>query len=476
MKKGFTLIEVLVSLFIFTLVILAAYKIYDHSQKTYILGEQLTDTQQSTRFAFEKVSLDLRTAGYRVYPDTDALRPDLPVEGMWSGAIAVRADFDRAEELALECTKDATTNECQANTGQYQLVTTGSRDIRVFVLAKKAGEAVDGSDETLVFKADLSVPRDGIIGDLSTLETVTIPGISLAQDKPPYKLYMVSFLPEDSDDPPYSVSDGGDVPANHLVWTPIADGIFSMHFDYYNQNGIADANLMAYDDADISNPSDLVLFRRTHGWPFGGSASGGGNTVRNAVVRIIGMTARPDGQYTDPQINNASLSTEEIAARTLTKMYRKYELTTTINMLNVGVAPHELADTNPPDDPTQLDAVVGYCGGALLEPLPGAGHGHLLDPGHRLRPVEHLGRGLEVQLRRRPQYLRRHLQPRGLRRPREGGFLHPQTHQRRHLPGPRFRPGQRGQLLPQPHQRDRVHRGPEPPQAPGGGSGGGRLS
>jgi hypothetical protein len=73
------------------------------------------------------------------------------------------------------------------------------------------------------------------------------------------------------------------------------------------------------------------------------------------------MTARPDGQYTDPLVG-----TDTSGPRYETRMHRKYELTTSINMLNVGVAPHELADTVPPDDPTLLDSTVGYCGGVLL--------------------------------------------------------------------------------------------------------------
>jgi prepilin-type N-terminal cleavage/methylation domain-containing protein len=360
MKKGFTLIEVLVALFIFTLVILAAYKIYDHSQKTYLLGEQLTDAQQSTRFAFEKLSHDLRIAGFRVYPDSDALRTDLPIEGMWSGAIAVRADFDEAEETGLECTKDAATGECVSGTGQFGLVTTGNRDLRVYVLAKKAGQAVEGSNETLKFRADFSAPRDAFIGDPGTLETVVIPGVSLNQDKPPYKLYMVTFL-EEGDDGYAAVPDGGEVPAANLVWTPVADGIFSLSFEYYNQNGIAEANLVDPDEADATDPDDWPLFRRIHGWPFGGSGAGGGNVVKNVVMNLIGMTARPDGRYTDPLVG-----TDTSGPRFETRMHRKYELSTTLNLLNVGAAPHELADTIPPDDPSELVATLGYCGGALL--------------------------------------------------------------------------------------------------------------
>lgn len=379
MRKGFTLIEVLVSLFIFTLVVLAAYKIYDHSQKTYLLGEQLTDAQQSTRFAFEKISHDLRLAGYRVYPDSDALRPDLSIEAMWDGAIAIRADFEATEENDLECTIVPSTGMCSSGTGRFGLVTTGNRDIRVYCLAKKAPAAGsntdptagDGSDETLSFKADFSDNRDAAVGDRDDLETVTIPGVSLTQDKPPYKLYVVTFL--NPSDPGYvAVPAGGDVPAGNIVWTPVAEGIFSMRFDYYNQNGIAEANRMViesfgsasnFDPPDATEPEDKNLFLREHGWPFG---VGGGTMVKNVLVRLVGMTARPDGRYTDPQIHNADLTTEERAARTLTKMHRKYELNTSINMLNVGVAPHELADTIPPDDPSELMGVVGYCGGALL--------------------------------------------------------------------------------------------------------------
>jgi len=90
MKRGFTLIEILVAITIFALVMVAAYQVYERSQKAYVLGEQLSNTQQDIRFAYEQISHDLKTAGYLIYPDANALRPDMPLEGMWSGAVAIR--------------------------------------------------------------------------------------------------------------------------------------------------------------------------------------------------------------------------------------------------------------------------------------------------------------------------------------------------------------------------------------------------
>jgi prepilin-type N-terminal cleavage/methylation domain-containing protein len=374
MKKGFTLVEVIVAVFIFTLVILAAYQIYDHSQKTYLLGEQLSDVQQGIRFAYEKVSQDLRVTGYRVYPDSEALRPDLPLEGIWPRAIAIRASFTALNDpsahfTGLECTNKGVPDGLCTSTsvGIYPIVTTQNSDIHIYVLAKKPlGTGVAGSDEQVKFKVDLNGPRTATVSNPANLETIEVTGISLAQTDPPYTLYLVQ-VPDT-----LSITNNDTVHSNQMDWTPIAANIVSMQFEYYNQNGISAANIVAADGWDITGGPADPEFRRRHGWPFGSTA---GAFAKNVVFRIMGMTARPEsGKFVDPILQDPDFltkyTTEEQAVYIKTKQHRKYDLASTISMTNVGVAPHELADIVPPDPPSLLEAVTGYCNGALLMWLP----------------------------------------------------------------------------------------------------------
>ena len=97
-RHGFTLIEVLVAITIFTILMIAALKVYDQSQRSFILGEQQSDVQQNLRFAFEKVTGELRLAGFDFNHDADAMRPDEQLEGIWPGAIVFRANYDPSND------------------------------------------------------------------------------------------------------------------------------------------------------------------------------------------------------------------------------------------------------------------------------------------------------------------------------------------------------------------------------------------
>ncbi len=63
-NKGFTLIETMITILIFSLVISAVYATHTVQQNTYRAQEQVADMQQSLRAAFTLLRSDIRTAGY----------------------------------------------------------------------------------------------------------------------------------------------------------------------------------------------------------------------------------------------------------------------------------------------------------------------------------------------------------------------------------------------------------------------------
>ena len=346
MKKGFTLVEIMVAIFIFVLIIIAAYQIYERSQKTYILGEQLSDLQQNVRFAYEQISYDLRIAGFNVYPDDESTRPDEQIEGAWSGAIAIRADFNQSSASSdYTCTDSNDDRLCDDGTGQFLSVSTDNSEIRIYALAKKPNDA---NGETIKFKADLSKPRDAKVGEIGNLETIEIKGVAINQTNPPYTLYRITI------DPNVNIANGGTVPPSALIWTPLAGNIYSLNFTYYNEQGIGDDKIIAPDENDISSKENDYL--KKHGYPFGSAPT---NFIKNVQFTLRGVTQNPDPGWVD-----SSDPYQE------TKNKRKIDLSSTIVLKNLGVAPHELADTVPPDGPTELDFTLGYCNGVLLTWLP----------------------------------------------------------------------------------------------------------
>jgi prepilin-type N-terminal cleavage/methylation domain-containing protein len=63
-RKGLTMIEVLVSLTIFLVVLLAIYQLFDTSHATYESGTRKQDVQQQARLAMDEMVRAFRMAGY----------------------------------------------------------------------------------------------------------------------------------------------------------------------------------------------------------------------------------------------------------------------------------------------------------------------------------------------------------------------------------------------------------------------------
>ncbi len=63
-QKGFSLMEVLISLSVFTIVLFAVYTVFTASHRIFIGGEDKIEVQQTGRVAMEMVAREIRTAGY----------------------------------------------------------------------------------------------------------------------------------------------------------------------------------------------------------------------------------------------------------------------------------------------------------------------------------------------------------------------------------------------------------------------------
>ena len=63
-EPGFSLIELMVSLGIFSIVSLAAFSVLSSSQKTAVMNDQTVQVQRNVRLAVDLISRDLRMAGY----------------------------------------------------------------------------------------------------------------------------------------------------------------------------------------------------------------------------------------------------------------------------------------------------------------------------------------------------------------------------------------------------------------------------
>ncbi|WP_321493171.1 prepilin-type N-terminal cleavage/methylation domain-containing protein [uncultured Desulfobacter sp.] len=63
-QKGFTLIELMITLAIGSMITLAAYATFFSQQRTYVAQDQVAEVQQNLRAAFLRIVIELRMAGY----------------------------------------------------------------------------------------------------------------------------------------------------------------------------------------------------------------------------------------------------------------------------------------------------------------------------------------------------------------------------------------------------------------------------
>ncbi len=85
-NRGFTLIEVMASLVIFSIAVTAALVTFEVQQRSYTTQSHLADTQKNVREAMEMVSRDIRLAGYGIPSDVS-----LPAGVLPFGLTAIRS-------------------------------------------------------------------------------------------------------------------------------------------------------------------------------------------------------------------------------------------------------------------------------------------------------------------------------------------------------------------------------------------------
>jgi prepilin-type N-terminal cleavage/methylation domain-containing protein len=317
--SGFSLIEMIVASAIFAIAAAVAFILYTAAQKSYKLGENFTDQQQSTRVAFDRMLSDIRLAGFNYNPDGDTTRVDEQVEGAWDTAVTIRGDFDFEDPAASVAPEAALAGS------NYDVVSTGNDEIVTYVLAKPG----PSGPATLTLRLDPDKPR------AKTLKTVTIPNAVLIQNNPPYTLYRVTMADVTGAFPASPQA------STNFVFEPVAENIRTMTFQYY-----ADGGTLLSPNTPATSADDI------------GGADAGGSTrarIRRISINLVGMTPDEDLDYTD------------VSDATATSHYRKFDLQSDVNMENMGRTGIRDLDVTPPPAPTNIQLVAGHCQGVLVK-------------------------------------------------------------------------------------------------------------
>jgi type II secretory pathway pseudopilin PulG len=254
-------------------------------------------------------------------------QPDEQIEYAGEHAITIRANFDYETETG-NCTAANNTTGCENGREQnlqsspFPVVTTGNDEIVTYALVSTSGNASANRD-TLEFYADIDIPRDVNPQARGKEKKVTITGVDLTNNYPPYTLYR------------YTLDDNG-----RPQGVAIADNIRSLTFDYYTDTAAsaALATPLPYGAGqyDGAAPDTVIAARDTRA------------TIKSFRVNLIGMNPNQDAAYND-------------AADTAAPHFRKYALTSTIVPRNIGRRGMKEFNTGQPEAPDIKTVCAGAC-------------------------------------------------------------------------------------------------------------------
>jgi len=218
------------------------------------------------KIAIESIAHDLRLAGLGVDPDGAAGRPDEAIEGAWPGAIAARGDLDTDDPQARDDPE-------RWIAGSFPSTRTGNDEVFIYALRRENGSG--GSD--LVFEADLAnpapvttpsgdrvAPRDGIVESLRLTRIVAGTGGSAGTGCILYRATVASNA---------SLWGTG----NAVAWQPLADGVSTLAFRYFDEAGI-----------EVPAPGGAE------------SARDGRGRIASVETRVVALEKRPDAAWRDP--------------------------------------------------------------------------------------------------------------------------------------------------------------------------------
>jgi prepilin-type N-terminal cleavage/methylation domain-containing protein len=237
-KNGVTLIELLIALVISALLIAALYRTFIGQQKTYVVQEQVVDTQQNVRVAINKMMRDIRMAGFGGVGDvlsqvggvngfTDVIAPN-------ANSITIVGGFRQVSTLAAE-----------AAGGQSQVTLASAADASQFDGAAHRFISIGGTESNIVSS------RAGATLTLSNPLKLTqkiTDKLGNPVSVPIFKIQAITYLCGVSDGKPVlqrNENTGGGP-------QPLAENIENIQFEYFDANG-----------ALTVNPANIRMVRAT---------------------------------------------------------------------------------------------------------------------------------------------------------------------------------------------------------------------
>jgi prepilin-type N-terminal cleavage/methylation domain-containing protein len=241
--KGFTLLEMLVSLLIFSIVMLAIYSLFDQGQWVYLHSEKQVNAQENARLVMEQMERDFRMIGAGV-----PTGKNITTNAVWTpfvfdatdATIAFTGDIDGG---IRQLTKNPGTEGNAyifidaASSGYYRGLNT---ELPIVLSSKKSAwqnlvaNSLYSNDNALVTTTDVLSPASFNANESSvqTLERVFYRMVNQAGSidtdgicTDPYPFCSVQRLVMPTNSPTDTVAIG--------TWVTVATYVTKLHFDYY---------------------------------------------------------------------------------------------------------------------------------------------------------------------------------------------------------------------------------------------------
>jgi prepilin-type N-terminal cleavage/methylation domain-containing protein len=410
-QRGYSLIEILVAMTIFTTVVLAALLLYDRSNKVFKQSVESSDMQQSTRVAFDKLVADLRMTGFDFDRDGS---PFGALAAVWSPKTSYTAGMlvqpVNANGHTYLCVQGGVSSDAEPvwpegknlqvvdggvkwqenGTLQFQqpdeqIEYAGSHAVAIranFNYQTAAGQctaktpcengrepALESTPFPVVTTANNEIviyalkpvkwAKGETADDLVLYADVAIPReVNPATDKDEKKITIsgVDLCDKGCNSPPYTlyrytITDKGEPDAG----MPVADNIRSMAFRYFTTTtaGTADQITTLPNGEGMysgAKPDAIVAERDARA------------SIRALEIALTGMNTVPDKDYTDP--------TDAVAPH-----YRKLALTSLVVPRNIGRRGMKELSSAEPGDPEIQSVCTGACNAAFLTWTPPASGG-----------------------------------------------------------------------------------------------------
>ncbi len=233
-KNGVTLIELLIALVISALLIAALYRTFIGQQKTYIVQEQVVDTQQNVRVAINKMMRDIRMAGFGGVGDVLGGGVNGPTEVITSppsnnsitnnNSITIVGGFKQVSTLAAE-----------AAGAQSQVTLAIAADASQFDGAAHHFISIGGTESNIV--SSIAGATLTLSNRLKLTHKVT-DQLGNPVSVPIFKIQAITYLCGVSDGKPVlqrNENTGGGA-------QPLAENIENIQFEYFDANGSQTAN------------------------------------------------------------------------------------------------------------------------------------------------------------------------------------------------------------------------------------------